>query len=283
MANIDHEHIYKLIQCKQWLEALNNVSQYFQERSPDELTMGAVQTFEDMFFAEIEKDILIDNVQFILERLVMLYKVKFNELSEDRYRSTSIELVKIYSKQGLDEQAYSYARNYPEDETYFDAITLHQNSLPKIIEHSQSEQIRVTENRNIADENHTTSLFKSSQEIEFFMAVREVYPMFTAYPNVALSCVVNFDKIKDKLSSEEKVFFFKGIIDCVVFDQHNSYKPTKFFELDSSYHDSSKQQQKDSYKDNILSLAGQKLYRVRKTSANQGRVEFIKLIREIEL
>lgn len=189
MANIDHKHIYKLIQRKQWLEALNNVSQYFQDRSPDELTMGAVKTFEDMFFAEIE----------------------------------------------------------------------------------------------IAATNYTTSLFKSNQEIEFFMGVREVYPMFTAYQNVALSCVMDFEKIKDSLSPEEKEFFFKGIIDCVVFDQHNSYKPTKFFELDSSYHDSPKQKQKDNYKDNILSLAGQKLCRVRKTSANQGRMEFIKLIRELVL
>jgi hypothetical protein len=211
MANIDHEYIYKLIQRKEWLEALNNVSQYFQERSPDELTMGAVQTFEEMFFTEIEKDILIDNVQFILERLVMLHKVKFNELSEDKYRRTSIELVKIYSKQGLDEQAYSYARKYPEDKICFDAITLYQNSLPKVIEHSQSQQIRVTENRNIAGRNHTTSLFKSNQEIELFMGVREVYPMFTAYPNVALSCVVDFDKIKDELSPEEKIFSSKEL------------------------------------------------------------------------
>jgi hypothetical protein len=283
MANIDHEHIYKLIQRKQWLEALNNVSKYFQDRSPDELTMGAVKIFEDMFFAELEKDIIIDKIQFILERLDMFHKGNYNKLSEDRYHIISVELVKIYSKQGLCEEAYSYARNYPEDGICLEAINLYENLSPKIVEHSQSQQIRVTENRNIADTNYTTSLFKSNQEIDFFMGVRDVYPMFTVYPNVALSCVIDFEKVKDGLSLEEKEFFFKGIIDCVVFDHHNSYKPTKFFELDSSYHDSPKQQQKDKYKDNILSLAGQKLCRVRKTSANQGRVEFIRLIRELAL
>jgi hypothetical protein len=283
MANIDHEHIYILIQRKKWLEALNNVSKYFQGRSLDELTMRAVETFEDMFFAELEKDILIDDIQFILERLDMFHKGNYNKLSEDRYYKISIELVKIYSKQGLCEEAYSYARNYPEDEICFEAINVYQNSSPKIIEHSQSQKITVTENRNIADVNYTTSLFKSNQEIEFFMGIRQVYPLFTAYPNVSISCVIDYEKIRDGLLPEEKEFFFKGIIDCVIFDHHDSYKPIKFFELDSSSHDSPKQQQKDKYKDNILSLAGQKLCRIRKTSANQGRVEFVKLIRELAL
>ncbi|MEH2145424.1 hypothetical protein [Nostoc sp.] len=83
------------------------------------------------------------------------------------------------------------------------------------------------------------------------------------------------------MSQEEISFFFRGIVDCVVFDQHESYKPIKFFELDSSYHDSPEQKLRDSYKDKILALAGQTLYRIRKTSNNQGRAEFMKLIREI--
>jgi hypothetical protein len=105
--------------------------------------------------------------------------------------------------------------------------------------------------------------------------------MFVVYPNVALSCLINFDKIKNNLSEEEKSFFFKGIVNCVVFEQHNSYKPTKFFELDNPHHNLPEQKLRDSYKDKILALAGQRLYRIRKTSNNQGRTEFMKLIREI--
>lgn len=40
---------------------------------------------------------------------------------------------------------------------------------------------------------------------------------------------------------------------------------------------------KDNYKDHILSLAGQKLYRIRKSSNEQGRQEFMKLIRELPI
>jgi hypothetical protein len=64
------------------------------------------------------------------------------------------------------------------------------------------------------------------------MAVRENFQMFVVYPNVSLSCLIEFDKIKSNLSQEERNFFFRGIVDCVVFDQHESYKPIKFFELD---------------------------------------------------
>ena len=121
------------------------------------------------------------------------------------------------------------------------AINLYQDSLPKedllpkVLEHSQDNQIRVTENRNISISNHTISLFKSNQEMQFFMGVRDVFQTFVVYPNVSLSCVIDFEKIKNDLSPEERSFFFRGIIDCVVFDQHNRYKPIKFFELDSIY------------------------------------------------
>jgi hypothetical protein len=123
-----------------------------------------------------------------------------------------------------------------------DLLLYHKKLLQEV--YSQSHQIKVTENRNIASVNYTTSLFKSNQEVELFMSIREVFQMYVVYPNVGLSCVVNFDKLKNSLSQEEKSFFFRGIIDCVVFDQHNDYKPIKFFELDSSYHDSLEQQYK---------------------------------------
>jgi hypothetical protein len=193
----------------------------------------------------------------------------------------AVELVSIYRKKGLMEDAYDWAKIYPKPGICAEVIRLYEEALPKVLEHSQKEQIKVTENQNIANENHTNSLFKSHQELEFFMAVREIFQMYIVYPNVALSCLINFDKIKDNLLQEERNFFFRGIVDCVVFDQHDNYKPIKFFELDSHYHDLQDQRLKDDYKNKILSLAGQKLYRIRKISNNQGKSEFMKLIREI--
>jgi hypothetical protein len=279
--NIDYEHIYQLTFRKQWAELLELVYKYSKTASSDELIINAVKTFEDEFFRDLEKDIKVDNIQTILEKLFLLDKGKIYKLSEDRSCRTVVGLVKIYRNRGLLDKAYEYAMFCPKDDMCAEIISLHQESLPKIVEHSQSHKVKVTENRNIAIVNYTTSLFKSRQEIDFFMGVREVFQMFVVYPNVALSCVIDFDKIKENLSIDEKNFFFRGILDCVVFDQHNSYKPIKFFELDSFYHDSSKQRQKDDFKDKILSLAGQKLYRVRKTSHRQERVEFMKLIKEL--
>lgn len=280
-TNINYEQIYQLTFRKQWAELLALVYQYSKVASSDELVMSAVKTFEDEFFGELDKGVTKDNIQTVLEKLFLLDKGKIYKLSEQRSVRVVVELINIYERQGLLKEAYEYAKFYPKNEICAEIIRLHQESSPKIIEHSQSRKINVTENRNIKNVDHSTSLFKSQQEVDFFMAVRELFQMYVVYPNVALSCMISFDKIKNNLSQEEKSFFFKGIVDCVVFDQHNSYKPINFFELDSHYHDQPEQKLKDSYKDNILALAGKRLYRIRKTLDNQGRAEFIKLIREI--
>jgi len=47
------------------------------------------------------------------------------------------------------------------------------------------------------------------------------------------------------------------------------------------FHDTPEQKGKDQYKDNILSLAGQKLYRIRKVLDQVGINGFIVMIREV--
>lgn len=281
-TNIDYEQIYQLTFGKQWLELLDLVYKYSRIASTDELVMSAVRTFENEFFEELDRGITKDNLETLLEKLFLLDKGKIYQLSKERSGRIVVELVKLYKSKGLTKQAYDYAKFYPKNEICAEVISEYEGALPtKVITHSQTQTIRVIQNNNIANVNYTTSLFKSRQEMEFFMAVREVFQMFVVYPNVSISCLINFDKIKNELSSEEKSFFFKGIVDCVVFDQHNNYKPIKFFELDSPHHDLQEQKLRDNYKNNILALAGQKLYRIRKISDRQGKTEFIKLIREI--
>ena len=282
MTNIDYEHIYQLIFRKEWVELLDIiVHKYSKITSSDEQVMRAVKIFEDEFFIELDKGNENDNIAPLLNNLLLLHIGRTYKLPEERFVRVVVELTRIYSEKGRKEEAYRYAELCPKNEACANFMKNYKNTLPKVIEHSQSDQIRVTENRKIVNENYTTSLFKSRQEEEFFMGVREAFPMYTVYPNVALSCVINFDKIKIHLSQEERAFFFKGIIDCVVFDHHKNYKPTRFYELDSFYHDSPEQKQKDSYKDNILSLAGQRLNRIRQTLGNQGRNEFMMLVREM--
>ncbi|WPF86979.1 hypothetical protein WEU38_09105 [Cyanobacterium aponinum AL20118] len=280
---IDQEYIYQLIYRKEWRELLDFVYQYSKISTSDELIVNAVKIFEDELFRELHKGSETKDFQDILEKLFLLDKGRAYKLSEGRSSRVIVELVKLYNAQGLKKKAYEYAKYNPSDEICAEVINLYEKTLPKVVEHSQSHKIRVTKNRNKPNVNYVRSLFRSNQEIEFFMVVREIYQMYVVYPNVALSCVIDFNKIKDNLAQEERDFFFKGIIDCVVFDQHQNYIPVKFFELDSHYHDSFEQQKKDNYKDHILSLAGQKLYRIRKSSNEQGRQEFMKLIRELSI
>lgn len=96
-----------------------------------------------------------------------------------------------------------------------------------------------------------------------------------------MSCLIDFKKIKSSLSSEQRDYFLKSIVDCVVFDPRNKYKPVFFFEMDSKYHDSENQQKKDRWKDRFFSLAGKHLYRVRPLSKEVGRKEFVELISEV--
>jgi very-short-patch-repair endonuclease len=83
------------------------------------------------------------------------------------------------------------------------------------------------------------------------------------------------------MSAGEKTYFFKGLIDCVVIDAEDNFKPKRFFELDSVYHDSEIQIGKDKMKDNILAISGHKLYRIRRTSVKNNEQDFTRLIREI--
>jgi hypothetical protein len=281
LTNIDYELIYQLTYRKNWADLLDLVHKYSNAASSDDLVKKAVKTFEDEFFSELERGNTINNSEALIQKLFLLHKGRIYQLPEARANRILIELIIINKNKGRIKQAHDLAKFYSEHPLCIEIIKQYEESLPKIIPHSQSEQIKVTENKNIADVNHTISLFKSQQEVDFFMAIRDVFIMHIVYPNVALSCLVDFEKIKSSLSQEEKDFFFRGIVDCVVFDQYNNFKPICFFELDSPHHDIPEQKIKDGYKDHILALAGQKLYRVRKALSNQGKAEFIILIREV--
>jgi len=212
MINIDYEHIYQLILRKDWFELLDIVYKYSKTTSSDEQVMRAVKIFEDEFFIELDKGTKNDNLKPLLEKLFILHKGRIYNLSEERFVTVVVRLVEIYNEKGLKEEAYNHAKFCPKNEVCAKFINRYEESLPKIIEHSQSNYIRVTENRKIVNKDYTTSLFKSRQEEEFFMGVREAFPMYIVYPNVALSCVINFEKIKVHLSQEERVFSSKELL-----------------------------------------------------------------------
>jgi hypothetical protein len=92
---------------------------------------------------------------------------------------------------------------------------------------------------------------------------------------------LDFEKIKNSLTTKEKDFFLKTSIDFAVLEPFRNYFPIYFFELDSLYHDTDEQKEKDRMKDKIFSLSGQKLFRIRKIDNSINEAEFERLIIEI--
>jgi Protein of unknown function (DUF2726) len=182
------------------------------------------------------------------------------------------------------EQAYSYAMKYPDEEPCRRIIAEYERNQPKAVAHSQSGTIRVTQQPDREQpvvREHRIRLFKSGQEKQLFRALIEAFPNHHVYPNVAISCLLDFHSLKGHLSKAEKDFYFKGIVDFVIFNQAQGYLPIFFFELDSAWHDTPSVQRNDELKDGIFSKAGLPLLRIRKLSDDVAVEEFIELIREL--
>jgi hypothetical protein len=278
---LNSEQVYQLLAQKKWSELVDLLHAYYTVIPSDSALEAAFKICEKELIRNFEEFKQDERFEQNLRSLYLLYIAKSYSFSETTINKLIMELAILYEKKGDIEQAYSYAIKFPQDSYCASIIEKYSQTLPKVVAHSQSQKISVTENKNISTANHIISLFKSQQEHDFFMAVREVFQMYMVYPNVALSALINFDEVQSDLSSDEKNYFFTAVLDCVVFDQHKEYIPILFFELDSSTHDNESQRKRDKMKDKILATAGQKLYRIRKLSHSQGQKEFMKLIKEV--
>ncbi len=281
ISPLNPEEVYQFLAEKNWTRLVDLFHTYCETIPSDYSLEAAFKIVEDETirnFDEFKED---KNFERNLSNLYLLHIGKLYSLSPKTIDKVIVELAKLHNNKGDIKIAYSYASQLPQDSFCASIIEKYSQTLPKVVTHSQGRKIQVTENKNISAINHTISLFKSGQEHDFFMAVRDRFPNFMTYPNVALSSLIDFDEIQSVLSSKEKEYFFRAVVDCVVFDQHKEYIPIYFFELDSSTHDNEKQRRRDNMKDHILAAAGQKLYRIRKLARSQGKNEFINLISEV--
>jgi len=282
--NLNREEILKLMQKKDWVSLIQKFknNEIYNLIQNDEMLPKII---ENNFVNEL----IIGNsfaqesaYPYYLEQFYVLHKgdnFKF-QLKESDFEKLIEKIVNEYYQDGKLENAFKYATEYPKNERCKKIIEEYETEQLKTIHHSQSNKITLKKNDEISKIDNTTSLFKSKQEYRFYRAVREVFQSFMVFPNVGINTVINFDTIKNELSQEERRFYFMGLIDCVVIDQENDYKPIKFVELDSITHDNKKQQNNDRMKDKIIGLAGHKLYRIRRDSKEITENEFISLIRE---
>ena len=275
---ISHEALYQHLYDRQWAALLAAVHQHHEAIAADALLARAAETFITTFFEHLA---VADPAPLAdaLEKLFLLHTGGFYRLPEARFEQVVEALVTLHADRP--EAALGYARFCPENERCAAVLSRHAPPEPEPVAHTQEAVLDLAVSPPLADADATISLFKSQQEADFFLAAREVYATYFVYPNVALSALVDYDAVKAHLTGEERQYFFRGLVDCVVFDQHDGYRPLYFFELDSALHDTDAQRLKDRHKERILALAGQRLHRIRKRDADAGSPEFVALLKEV--
>ena len=277
---INQENIYQFLQQENWTELIDIFYRNKDIIKSDLMLKQASQTTIQVMVQkastlETKKD-FIEN----LGKLTLLNAGGFIKLTPEQNETIVIALANG-NKDNIS-LAYNYAKNFPENELAISIIENYHKEFPIEIQNSSEERILTTENK--LDDNGIDarkSMFNSYQESEFFIALKRVFDTYQVYPNVALSNIIQYDLIKDNLTQSERNFFFKSSIDFAVFEPFKNYYPIYFFELDSVYHDTKEQKEKDKIKDKIFSLSNSKLYRIRKRDKTVGEMEFEKIIREI--
>lgn len=277
---INQENIYQLLQKENWTELIGIFYQNKDLIKKDLLLQTASETTISVMVQKAME--LETNSDFIenLGQLTLLNAGHFIKLKPEQDEAINVAIAN--AKIANLSLAYNYAKKYPDNEISQSIITKYHKEFPKEISNSSENRILTTENT--LDENGIDarkSMFNSYQESEFFVALKRVFDTYQVYPNVALSNVIEYDLIKNQLNQTERNFFFKSSIDFAVFEPFKNYYPIYFFELDSIYHDTKEQKEKDRIKDKIFSLSNSKLYRIRKRDKTVNETEFEKIIREI--
>ncbi len=270
---ITRNKIYEAAQNNDWERLIDYLRWSKKEIDKDDLLRNAFNNTISGLFAsnweELDKDKLVDGL-----RIIDNFKNKYLNIN-DKQHEKAIEFLVMNLQETDIKLANHYAKIKPGLSCSKKIIKAYKDSERREILHAKTDKIRIDESIRISNSLHTISLFKSKQEKDFFYAVRDVFQMYSVYPNMAVSSVIDFESIKSKLNQQEREYFFKAVIDTVVVDHLNDFKPIHFFELDSHYHFEEKQKKKDSMKDKILRIAGCKLYRILKES-NQVSIDDFK-------
>lgn len=246
----------------------------------DPVISQAIQLFESEFFVETdslppsEKKKVYEFPNLVIE----LNQHAFSKLFVENFIDRKLVLLKETNSDTL----LSYAAQHKDRPLAVQILREIQAKTPEVLADARHQNISVKATPTTNKNPKITKLFKSRQEQLFFEAVREVFPTYHPYPNVAISCVIDYSAVKDILREEERKYFFTAIVDSVIFDSTKEYEPKFFVELDSQYHDNERVAKNDRMKDEIFKAANVKLIRIRIYDQNEATVEkFKQLILEV--
>lgn len=278
---INQEEVYKWLSNGEYEKLIDLLHREKEAIKSDQILSHAAKTSvtEILRVSKGENNPSSDFVDN-LERLNLIHVGKFFQMDEGQHKEL-IEALIRFSNGNL-KRAYQYAKQYPNEEFAIPIIEEFEASQPKEVEHTQSGYIKLTHNNQIHEEDCRISLFKSKEEQKMFLAFKRIFDTYQIYPNVALSSLIDYQKVKERLSPDERKHFFKASVDLVVFEPFNQYEPIYFFELDSLWHDEEGTKEKDKMKDKIFSAAGLKLFRIRdKQNQKINEEEFVELVKEV--
>lgn len=280
---INQESIYKWLSNSEYGKVIDLLHRQKEVIKSDPILSYAAQTsITEILRVSNEKENPTNDFIFNLERLNLIHIGKFFQMNEEQHKQLIKTLIR-FSKQDL-KKTYQYAKQYPDEIEFSSIIEAYEKKQAKEIDHNQSGYIKLSHNNEIADMDCRISLFKSKEEQKMFLAFKRIFDTYQIYPNVALSNLIDYNKIKRKLLQEERRYFFQASIDLVVFEPFKQYEPIYFFELDSIWHDEENAVKNDKMKDKIFSISGLKLFRIRdKQNYKIGEEEFEELVKEIRV
>lgn len=277
---IDRELLFQMLANKEWDSIAKTMYRNSKLIGSDPVFLQAIQLFESEFFVETdplppsEKKKVYEYPNLVIELNQHAFSKSFVETFIDR----KLALLKETNSDHL----LSYAVQYQNRPLAVQILKEIQVKTPEVLADARRQGFSIKANPITNEKPKTTKLFKSRQEQLFFEAVKETFPTYHPYPNVAVSCVIDFSAVKDILSAEERKYFFTAVVDSVVFDSAKEYEPKFFVELDSKYHDNERAERNDHLKDEIFKAANVKLIRIRIHDQNEITVEnFKQLILEV--
>jgi very-short-patch-repair endonuclease len=260
---MDREQLFQWLKNKEFSKIVQFLKLGEKMVHDDPISQTAVQ----LFFAELLAN---SDDPYIFQQLYMLQTGSFYHFTDVQLETILQEVCK-HAKS--DAERLSYVSKFPDLQISKQTIDATQLEQPKSLEHSQSQLINV-ELIQGSSTNLATSIFNSKQERLFFHALRNCFPNYLIYPNVALSTIINSKFIADVLTRQQLKYFYRTTVDFVVIDQFNDFKPCVVIELDSEWHRLNNQDKKDEMKNIIFKAAGVPLYRIEHTGRLKTIEEF---------
>src|ERR1035437_3790630 len=180
---VDTETVFKLVNKKDWQKLI----EVFKDNNNYNFitTEAVLKPLIDKYFIDelLTNSSMKDDpaYKYYLQTFYMLHEHKKYsfQLSDDNFKKLIVKIVDVEEELS---RAYDYALKFPEEPICKQAIEEYQESLPKVVRHSQERELYVTENKNIHDIDASIGIFKSPQEYQFYKAVREVFQMFLVIP-----------------------------------------------------------------------------------------------------